>query len=136
MNGSCQCGAVTFTTPTPTPLSLYHCHCLDCRKQSASAFGTSAIFPFFKLPDNPAISHFSRQCESGRSQNCYFCNKCGTRLLHAHVVEGGEPKGVAVKGGTLAGLKWEGAKHIFCRSAVVPIPKGVERWEAEPDSDK
>jgi hypothetical protein len=23
--------------------------------------------------------------------------------------------------------------HIFCRSAVVPIPEGVKRWEAEPD---
>src|SRR5262245_16287856 len=45
MNGSCACGAVTFVTPTPTPMSVYHCHCIDCRKQSSSAFGTSAIFP-------------------------------------------------------------------------------------------
>ncbi|KAF2469269.1 uncharacterized protein BDR25DRAFT_343693 [Lindgomyces ingoldianus] len=122
MNGSCQCGSVKFTTPTKIPINLYHCHCIDCRKQSASAFGTSAIFPFFKLPeDSPAVSHFSR---------------CGSRILHAHVFDNEDPKVVAVKGGVLEGLNWEGAKHIFCRTAVVPIPEGVERWEAEPDFGK
>ncbi len=44
MEVQCQCGAVSFTTPTPEPIALYHCHCTQCRKQSASAFGTSAIF--------------------------------------------------------------------------------------------
>lgn len=63
----------------------------------------------------------------------YFCSKCGSRILHAHIVDGGDPPVVAVKGGVLEGLKWEGAKHIFCRTAVVAIPEGVQRWEAEPD---
>ena len=111
---------------------MYHCHCTDCRKQSGSAFGTSAIFPFFKLPENEAISSLRRTCDSGREQYCYFCNKCGTRILHAHIVEDGDPKGVAVKGGTLEGLDWSKAKNIFCRSAGVPIPEGAEKYEAEP----
>jgi len=136
MNGSCACGSVTFTTPTDTPLNLFHCHCIACRKQSSSAFGTSAIFPFFRVDDNPSVSYFSRTCDSGRKQNCYFCNKCGSRILHAHVFEGRDPEVVAVKGGLLEGLNWEGGKHIFCRSAVVPIPEGVERWEGEPDFSK
>ncbi|KAF2114026.1 Mss4-like protein [Lophiotrema nucula] len=133
MNGSCACGSVKFTTPTDTPKNLYHCHCVDCRKQSASAFGTSAIFPFFKLDENnPAVSFFSRTCDSGRKQRCYFCNKCGSRILHAHVYEDKDPEVVAVKGGILEGLKWEGAKHIYTRSAVVPIPEGVEKYEGDP----
>ncbi|KAK3213497.1 hypothetical protein GRF29_28g73555 [Pseudopithomyces chartarum] len=136
MNGQCACGAVTFTTPTATPLNLYHCHCIDCRRQSASAFGTSAIFPFFSVEDDPNVSHFSRVCDSGRKQKCYFCNKCGSRILHAHVVEVGDPPVVAVKGGLLEGLDWKDAKHIFTRSAVVPIPDGVEFWIAEPDFGK
>lgn len=71
MDGSCQCGSVTFRTPTEKPVNLFHCHCIDCRKQSASAFGTSAIFPFFRLDENnPAVTHFSRVCDSGRKQNC------------------------------------------------------------------
>jgi hypothetical protein len=48
-------------------------------------------------------------------------------------VENGNPKVVAVKGGLLEELDWTGAMHIYCRSAVVPIPHGVKRWEAEPD---
>jgi hypothetical protein len=132
MEGSCQCGAVKFTTPAAIPSALYICHCTECRKQSASAFGTSAIFPYFDLSTNENVSYFKRKFDSGRSMNCYFCNKCGTRLLHAHIVEGGEPKRVAVKGGVLEGLDWSTAKHIFCRSAVVPIPEGVVMFEAEP----
>ncbi|EAT89662.1 hypothetical protein SNOG_02931 [Parastagonospora nodorum SN15] len=57
MNGSCACGAVAYTTPTTKPLMLFHCHCIDCRKQSSSAFGTSAIFPYFSVADNPSGGH-------------------------------------------------------------------------------
>ena len=56
--------------------------------------------------------------------------------MHAHVVEVGNPPVVAVKGGLLEGLDWKSAKHIFTRSAVVPIPGGVEFWVAEPDFGK
>ena len=79
------------------------------------------------------MSYFIRKCDSGREQYCYFCNKCGSRILHAQIVEDGDPKVVAVKGGLLEGLDWTNGKHIFCRSAVVAIPDGVEKWEAEPD---
>ena len=48
--------------------------------------------------------------------------------------QGKNPEVVAVKGGSLDGeLDWSNAKHIFCRTAVVKIPEGVDRWEAEPD---
>lgn len=133
MNGSCACSAVTYITPTAKPLMLFHCHCIDCRKQSASAFGTSAIFPYFSVEENPSVSYFVRTCDSGRTQRCYFCKKCGSRILHAHIVEDGTPSVVAVKAGLLEGLEWSNGMHIFCRSAVVPIPEGVKRWEAEPD---
>ncbi|KAH7081184.1 Mss4-like protein [Paraphoma chrysanthemicola] len=133
MNGSCACGSVTYTTPVKDPIMLFHCHCIDCRKQSSSAFGTSAIFPFFSVADHPSVSYFVRQCDSGRKQHCYFCKSCGSRILHATIMENGDPDVVAVKGGLLEGLDWNGATHIFCRSAVVPIPEGVKRWEAEPD---
>ncbi|KAF2646469.1 hypothetical protein P280DRAFT_11966 [Massarina eburnea CBS 473.64] len=132
MKGSCSCGAVQFSTPTDTPIRLYHCHCTDCRKQSASAFGTSAIFPFFSVKEDSNVAYFSRTCDSGRQQICYFCKNCGSRILHAHVAEDGDPKVVAVKGGLLEGLDWKGAMHIYTRSAVVPIPEGVESCEAGP----
>ncbi len=56
MDCRCQCGAVTFKTPSEKPLALYICHCADCRRQTSSAFGTSAIFPRFSLPDTELLS--------------------------------------------------------------------------------
>jgi len=50
MQASCQCGAIAFKTPLPKPLAVYICHCDECRRQSSSAFGCSAIFPAFPLP--------------------------------------------------------------------------------------
>lgn len=59
MDARCQCGAVRFKTPLPQPLALYICHCSDCRRQTGSAFGTSAIFPRFELPDTELLSCYS-----------------------------------------------------------------------------
>lgn len=49
--------------------------------------------------------------------------------------EANPPKTVTIKGGVLEGLKWEGAVHIWCKRAVVPIPVGAERWDGEPPED-
>ena len=62
----------------------------------------------------------------------FFCNECGTRLIHAR--DGVDS--VSVKGGVLKGLTREmmrGAVHIWTREAVVDIPEGSERWEGEPE---
>lgn len=133
MEVTCQCGTVSFTTPTAAPLTVYHCHCTECRKQSSSAFGTSALFPaagLFPLP--PALSAklgvWTRPAGEGRTMDCYFCRVCGVRVMH-HVRERDT---VSVKGGLVKGLRWAGAAHIFTRSAVVDVPAGVERWEGGP----
>ena len=133
MEGRCQCGLVRFITPTRTPLKIYICHCTECRHQSSSAFGISAIFPTFAIPtDNVGL--YSRVTSSGHRLDCYFCQTCGSRLVHK--TEGKET--LSVKGGCLVGLTKEmmtakgGVRHIWCKRAVVEIPEGVERSEEEP----
>ena len=59
MNVACQCDNITFTTPLPQPLAVYICHCDECRRQSSSAFGCSAIFPKFSLPNAGLLSCYS-----------------------------------------------------------------------------
>lgn len=59
MDVSCQCGAISFKTPLPKPLAVYICHCDECRRQSSSAFGCSAIFPKFPLPCKDMLSCYS-----------------------------------------------------------------------------
>ncbi|KAL2151725.1 hypothetical protein VTH82DRAFT_6823 [Thermothelomyces myriococcoides] len=136
----CQCKTVHFQTPTPSPLAVYHCHCTECRKQSSSAFGTSAIFPakgLFPLSDDLAskLSVWTRPTDKGNTMDCYFCKVCGSRVMHRiRDPDGTERETVSIKGGLVEGLQWKNAAHIFTRSAVVNIPEGVERWEAEPDN--
>ncbi|CEJ88796.1 hypothetical protein VHEMI04825 [[Torrubiella] hemipterigena] len=122
MDTRCQCGAVAFKTPSPSPLALYICHCRGCKLQTGSAFGTSAIFPRFALPENENLSCYSRPTAKGPLLYCYFCRQCGTRLLHSTPAQ----DFVSVKGGCIQGLDWSQAIHICTNSAMVPIPEGAE----------
>lgn len=134
----CQCGRVAFHAPTPKPLAVYCCHCLDCQKQSASAFGTSAIFPaeaMWPLAEDvrSKMGVFICSTDAGNTKECYFCNHCGVRVIHRSILPDGKPKAtISVKGGCLEGLTWEGAKHIYTRTARLPVPKGSDL--AEPSS--
>jgi hypothetical protein len=139
MEVACQCNTVRFTTPAPEPLAVYVCHCTECRAQSASAFGTSAIFPaagLFPLPAELAskLQMWTRPTDKGGTMDCYFCRVCGVRVMHRiREPDGTERDTVSIKGGVVKGLSWKGAAHIFTRSAVVDVPYGVERWEGAPD---
>ncbi|OTA68354.1 hypothetical protein K449DRAFT_386665 [Hypoxylon sp. EC38] len=128
MDARCQCGAVSFKTPLEKPLALYICHCAECRRQTSSAFGTSAIFPRFSLPRAELLSCYTRPTPSGHTLYCYFCRNCGTRLLHTTPGK----NVVSVKGGCIEGLDWTSAIHIWTKSAMVPIPEGSESYSEEP----
>ncbi|KAK4116801.1 hypothetical protein N656DRAFT_787066 [Canariomyces notabilis] len=124
MDASCQCGAVGFKTPTPKPLALYICHCQDCQRQTSSAFGMSAIYPRFQLPDAERLT------QTGQTLYCYFCKQCGTRLIHTTPGK----NVVSVKGGCVEGLDWSKAIHIWTKSAMVPIPEGSETYSEDSGS--
>nr|KMM67219.1 hypothetical protein CPAG_03554 [Coccidioides posadasii RMSCC 3488] len=144
MEGQCQCSQVRFTTPLPRPLQIYICHCTECRHQSSSSYGLTAIFPQFEIPapqadsDSPdatppaGIGLYTRPTLSGRQLECLFCKNCGSRLMHRARGD----RTLSVKAGCLIGLSKElmkDAVHIWCKEAVTEIPDGVERFEEEPD---
>lgn len=130
---SCQCGAIAFYASKPFPQSVYCCHCLECQKQSSSAFGTSAIFPasgMWPLPEHvqTQLGLWTRPTDSGNTLECYFCKRCGVRIFHRSIQPDGTPKPtLSIKGGCLEGLSWEGARHIYTRTARVPVPEGSEQ---------
>lgn len=135
MQVSCQCGAVSFKTPLPAPLRVHHCHCSHCRKQSASAFGTAAVFPTFTLPlTSQPIAIWARDTASGAVMECYFCKECGTRVVHSLK---GHPT-MNVRAGCVEGLNWKNAGHIFCADKVVDmeIPEGVQAYMEGYGSEK
>jgi len=129
MEVTCQCGHINFKTSLPAPLALYICHCLECRLQSSSAFGASAIFPRPDLPTSmfSQLGTFTRPAKAGL-MTCYFCKGCGSRIWHER--EGVEM--ASIKGGLVKGLDWDTAVHLWTKRAVVPIPEGVVSWEEEP----
>lgn len=132
MNVQCQCGAVEFSTSLPTPLDVYCCHCIECQKQSSSAFGTSAIFPtdgMWPLADEimSRLNLWKRPTAAGNTLECYFCKVCGVRVIHRCILKNGTAKAtLSVKGGCVDGLSWEGAKHIWTRTARIPVPEGSD----------
>ncbi|KAJ0293877.1 hypothetical protein CBS470a_001257 [Colletotrichum nupharicola] len=113
MDARCQCGAVTFKTPLPQPLRLYICHCDECKRQTGSAFGTSAIFPRFQLPAMDLLGVYAQEAD---------CIRRDTSL---------DKNVVSVKGGCIDGLDWKTAVHIWTKNAMVPIPEGAETHSEE-----
>ncbi|KAJ5724526.1 hypothetical protein N7493_006254 [Penicillium malachiteum] len=144
MKARCQCSKVQFTTSADKPLALYACHCTECRHQSSSAFGITAVFPYFELPESTSdlVGSYTRITLKGRHMECLFCKNCGARILHrfrdAMPSPGEQPKPTSttnVKGGCLEGLDQEMMKsivHIWTKHAIIKIPEGVQHWEEAP----
>ena len=76
------------------------------------------------------LSVFTHPADSGNTMHCYFCPKCGVRILHAGVLPDGSMRpAVGIKGGVIdGGLDWKELKprHTFTRSAVMELP---EQWD-------
>src|SRR5690606_12731948 len=133
LTGGCQCGAVGYEI-TGAPRALYVCHCLECRRQSASAFGISVMV---RSADLRLVAgeprRWSRRADSGRTVDCFFCETCGTRLWHGY--DEGEAV-VSVKGGSLdQPVDLSGATHIWTARKLpgVIIPETAPRFPGEPD---
>ncbi|KAB5513195.1 Mss4-like protein [Coniochaeta sp. 2T2.1] len=138
----CQCGAVSFNTPTPKPIAVFHCHCSHCRRQSSSAFGTSAIFPadgLFPLSQElrSKLGLWTRPSKEGRTMDCYFCKECGVRIMHRiREADGRERPTVSIRGGIVEGLDWSVGEHIYVEDAVVPLPESVVKHRRSPSPEK
>jgi hypothetical protein len=144
LNARCQCGTVSFPLPAKY-IALYHCHCSHCRKQSGSAYGTSAVYPASAvLPLSHVIRQnltvWTRPTDSGHEMDCFCCKNCSNRIFHiirdhGNGKPGDAPRGtVSLKAGIIEGLNWDGGVHIFANSAVTKIPNDVEAYEDRPPS--
>ncbi|MEX0809008.1 MAG: GFA family protein [Dongiaceae bacterium] len=132
LTGRCQCGGVRYQVDGE-PIALYACHCLECRKQSASAFGLSLIVHSadFRLTQGIPAS-WVRAADSGRHLRCWFCPDCGSRLWHDS-----EPASetMSIKGGSLdRPVDFSTATHIWTDRALpgFKIPAGAQHYPGEP----
>lgn len=131
--GGCQCGAVRYES-SGEPLALYACHCLECRKQSASAFGMSFIVPRmgFRIAKGEP-KRWTRRADSGRHVRCFFCPVCGTRLWHERE---GVADSLSIKAGSLdEPVDFSAAIHIWTSRKVrgLDISEAAVQFPGEPD---
>jgi hypothetical protein len=129
MTGGCQCGSVRYDASGP-PMKLYVCHCRECRKQTASGFGISAIVrrEDFRLTLG-APKSWVRVADSGRRLRVMFCPDCGSRVWHDR--EGIVWPTVSIEGGSLdQPLDLRAAVHVWTSRKLpgVVIPEGVAQF--------
>ncbi len=130
-SGGCQCGLLRYEVHA-NPLDTYVCHCRECQHQSASAFGISVIVSveaFQLVQGEPEL--WTRPTDSGRTLDCCFCAKCGSRVWH-------QRRGfstLSVKGGSFdEPVDLTGAIHIWTSRKLpgILILNDAKQFPAEP----
>ena len=130
--GGCQCGNVRYECGA-APQELYLCHCVECRKQSASAFGISVIVPSDAVQlVQGTLRKWSRTTDSGRTLDCFFCPECGSRVWHGNK---DADVSISIKGGSLdEPIDVSSAIHIWTarRLPGIVIPEHARAYSKEP----
>lgn len=141
LEGTCHCGAVSFSVESSSPYPFLHCHCSICRKTAGSGgyainLGADATTLKVRGKKNLAVYHAvmrepgKRATRSPASRN--FCKLCGSALWlwdprwpelvhpHASAIDTPLPKPPDVVEAALAfAPAWidvpEGDGHLHCR---------------------
>lgn len=80
VNGSCHCGAISFTAEID-PSRVLVCHCTDCQVQTGSAFRVfvPASIDQFAVQGEP--TRYVKVAENGARRVQAFCPQCGTPVF-------------------------------------------------------
>ncbi len=99
LEGSCQCGKVSFSCESDTPVPFMYCYCSICRKLCGSAFGCNIMGKretlkvrgkqFLKLY-HARVRNPGEKTRISRGER-WFCSECGT---HLYVLDDEWPDGV------------------------------------------
>jgi hypothetical protein len=97
-NGSCLCGAITYTCDSD-PLFTAVCHCAACQKSTGSAFSVvvGVKKDNFKISGD-TLTTYEGVGESGHPTYRRFCSRCGSTVC-AEMES--KPGLVCIKAGTL-----------------------------------
>ena len=84
LEGSCHCGAVTFTVDSHTPQPYMRCYCSICRKTAGSggfAINLGADYRTLDVTGEDSIGVYRAMGDSGESDlQRHFCKTCGSPL--------------------------------------------------------
>jgi hypothetical protein len=127
--GGCACGAIRYKL-TERPLIVHACHCRDCQRVTGSAFVINLWIERKFIEASVAPKSFRLTAGTGKPQDVFFCEKCGTYLWSFYHAAPGDA--LFVRAGTLdQPEKVKPDVHIFTRSKLpwLRLPKDVPAFE-------
>ena len=126
LEGSCHCGAVTFTVKSHTPQPYMHCYCSICRK-TAGGGGYAIIIMgearTLTVTGRKHLAHYRAKLpEDGKTVHSparrHFCKRCGSALF-------------------ISDPRWPKWVYPHASAIDTPLPKPKERQliflESRPD---
>jgi hypothetical protein len=79
IDGSCHCGAVTFSARVD-PQKVMVCHCADCQVLSGAPFRAVAVAAYDTLKVQGTTKSYIKVAQSGNRRAQVFCPECATPL--------------------------------------------------------
>jgi hypothetical protein len=84
LEGSCRCGAISFTVDSNTPYPYQRCYCSICRKSAGGggyAINIMGIADTLKVRGKRALGVWNAPINGHKSSaDRYYCKRCGTPL--------------------------------------------------------
>lgn len=83
IEGSCQCGQVTYKL-NEAPKVVLACHCTECQKLSTAPYSVTAMIASTVIEFSGELKEWGRPADSGNRSNAKFCPNCGNRIYHVN----------------------------------------------------
>ena len=126
LEGGCACRTIRYTL-TASPLIVHACHCRDCQRLTGGPFAINMWIERTFVEVGPVAPKPIRLAAgSGKHQDVFFCETCGTTLWSRYQIAPGDA--LFVRAGTLddpAAVTPD--VHVFTRSKLpwLDLPQGV-----------
>jgi hypothetical protein len=137
LDGSCQCGKVTFSVESDTPVPFMYCFCSICRKLSGGPFGCNVMGKRATLKVTGRrflTAYHARIRKRGKRAvisegERVFCGACGT---HLYVQDDRWPEGVWPNVGAIDTELPRAPEHVYMMTRYKPDWVPMERFGPGP----
>ena len=129
LEGGCACRAIRYRL-TESPLIVHACHCRDCQRLTGGPFVINIWIEKKFVEAGPvAPKSFRLAGGSGKPNDVFFCERCGTTLWSRYDIVPSEC--LFVRAGTLDNPSAVTPDvHIFTRTKLpwVQLPEGARTF--------
>ena len=84
LEGSCRCGAISFSVDSHTPYPYQRCYCAICRKSAGGggyAINIMGVADTLKVKGNSVLGVWNAPIDGYKgSADRHYCKRCGTPL--------------------------------------------------------